>query len=201
MKYGIIVAANEMGLIGVPRQSDNPGQSEGVLPWHLPADLKRFKAVTDGHIVIMGRKTHESIVPALKNRFQIVITGNEDLLSREPTDELVYVDSYYAAKTTAYERYYNHIFGVKDKNNGGRMYPDHIWVIGGSSIYHDALYDSETNLVLLTRIQDNHGEVEDGTYFPIDVLDYNTEWRMKRSAQFVNHQTLKGQFEVWERVQ
>ncbi len=38
---------------------------DGELPWHLPADLKRFKKLTLGHVVIMGRKTHESIVERL----------------------------------------------------------------------------------------------------------------------------------------
>ena len=50
----------------------------GTLPWHLPEDLKRFKALTTGHPVIMGRKTHESILQSLgrplPNRRSIVIT-------------------------------------------------------------------------------------------------------------------------------
>lgn len=46
------------------------------LPWHLPADLKRFKALTEGHTVIMGRKTQQSIGQPLPNRENIVITRN-----------------------------------------------------------------------------------------------------------------------------
>lgn len=46
------------------------------LPWHLPADLKRFKAVTLGHPVIMGRKTHESIGKPLPGRANIVVSRN-----------------------------------------------------------------------------------------------------------------------------
>jgi len=51
----LVVAADEAGGIG----------KEGGLPWHLPADLRFFKRVTQGHPVVMGRKTHESIGRAL----------------------------------------------------------------------------------------------------------------------------------------
>ncbi len=46
----------------------------GRLPWHLPEDLKRFKALTLGHAVLMGRKTHESIGRPLPGRRNIVVT-------------------------------------------------------------------------------------------------------------------------------
>jgi dihydrofolate reductase len=46
----------------------------GTLPWHVPEDLKRFKALTMGHAIIMGRKTHESIGRPLPGRRNIVIT-------------------------------------------------------------------------------------------------------------------------------
>ena len=45
-----------------------------TLPWHLPEDLVRFKQITSGHAVIMGRKTHESIGRPLPNRRNIVLT-------------------------------------------------------------------------------------------------------------------------------
>lgn len=47
---------------------------KGALPWHVPEDLKRFKALTTGHAIIMGRKTHESIGRALPNRRNVVIS-------------------------------------------------------------------------------------------------------------------------------
>ncbi|WP_133366412.1 dihydrofolate reductase [Qipengyuania sediminis] len=47
---------------------------EGALPWHLPADLKRFKALTMGHAMIMGRKTFESFPAPLPGRRHIVLT-------------------------------------------------------------------------------------------------------------------------------
>ncbi|MFM9972013.1 MAG: dihydrofolate reductase [Burkholderiales bacterium] len=53
---------------------------QGNMPWHLPEDLKRFKTLTTGHTVIMGRKTYESIIRALgkplPNRRSIVVSRN-----------------------------------------------------------------------------------------------------------------------------
>jgi dihydrofolate reductase len=51
---------------------------DGRLPWRLPADLKRFKALTLGHTLVMGRKTHESIGRPLPGRKTIVVTHRQD---------------------------------------------------------------------------------------------------------------------------
>ena len=51
---------------------------DNQLIWHLPADPKRFKKVTSGHHVIMGRKTYESLGKPLPNRTNIVISRNKD---------------------------------------------------------------------------------------------------------------------------
>jgi dihydrofolate reductase len=64
MMISLICAASQNGVIGVANQ----------LPWHLPADLKRFKALTMGHPILMGRKTFESIGRPLAGRTNIVIT-------------------------------------------------------------------------------------------------------------------------------
>jgi len=48
----------------------------GKLPWHLPADLQRFKSLTMGHHIIMGRKTWESIGRLLPGRTSVVVTRN-----------------------------------------------------------------------------------------------------------------------------
>lgn len=63
-KGSIIVAASENNVIG----------KNNTLPWRLPADLKRFKQLTSGHAVIMGRKTFESIGKPLPNRKNIIVT-------------------------------------------------------------------------------------------------------------------------------
>jgi dihydrofolate reductase len=60
-----ILAISDDGIIGL----------DGKLPWHLSADLRRFKQLTTNHAVIMGRKTFESIGRALPNRTNIVVSG------------------------------------------------------------------------------------------------------------------------------
>ncbi len=51
---------------------------DGQLPWHLPADLKRFKALTMGRAMVMGRKTFESFPAPLPGRRHIVLTRDRD---------------------------------------------------------------------------------------------------------------------------
>jgi dihydrofolate reductase len=65
----IIVAADEGGAIGLG----------GQMPWHLPADLRYFKATTLGHPVLMGRKTYASIGRPLPGRRNLVVSRQADL--------------------------------------------------------------------------------------------------------------------------
>jgi len=51
-----------------------------TLPWHLPADLKHFRAITMGKPIIMGRKTYDSIGRPLPGRLNVVLTGNQELM-------------------------------------------------------------------------------------------------------------------------
>ncbi len=68
MNVTCVVAMSENHVIG----------RDGGLPWRLPDDLKRFKALTTGHTVIMGRKTFESIGRPLPDRTNVVLTRNPD---------------------------------------------------------------------------------------------------------------------------
>jgi dihydrofolate reductase len=68
MIVSLIVAMDEAGGIGY----------EGQLPWRLPDDLKRFKELTMGHYLIMGRKTFDSIGRPLPGRKIIILTGKKD---------------------------------------------------------------------------------------------------------------------------
>jgi len=65
----IIVAMAKNRTIGI----------NNTLPWHLPADLKRFKELTMGHHMIMGRKTFESIGRPLPGRITVVVSRNQEL--------------------------------------------------------------------------------------------------------------------------
>lgn len=64
----MIVAVSKNGVIGINNQ----------LPWHLPEDLKHFKALTMGHHIIMGRNTFESLGRLLPGRISVVVTRNPD---------------------------------------------------------------------------------------------------------------------------
>jgi dihydrofolate reductase len=64
----LVVARAQNGVIG----------RNGTLPWHLPADLKRFKALTMGSAMVMGRKTFESLPGLLPGRRHIVVTRNRN---------------------------------------------------------------------------------------------------------------------------
>jgi dihydrofolate reductase len=66
MFISLIAALSDNRVIGKNNQ----------LPWHLPADLKHFKAITTGKVIIMGRKTFESLGKPLPNRTNVVISRN-----------------------------------------------------------------------------------------------------------------------------
>jgi dihydrofolate reductase len=63
----LIVATAKNRVIGV----------NNTLPWHLPEDLKRFRALTTGHHIIMGRKTYDSLGRLLPGRTTVIVTRNQ----------------------------------------------------------------------------------------------------------------------------
>ncbi len=64
----LIVAVAHNNVIGI----------NNTLPWHLPEDLKHFRALTTGHHIIMGRKTYESLGRLLPGRTTVIVTRNKD---------------------------------------------------------------------------------------------------------------------------
>lgn len=107
----LVVARARNGVIG----------RGGALPWHLPADLRRFKAMTVGKPVIMGRKTFDSIGKPLPGRHNIVLT-------RDP--------GWQAAGVTVAA---NLAEAVAAAGLDPRARADAIMVIGGAQIYAEAL--------------------------------------------------------------
>jgi dihydrofolate reductase len=119
MKLAIIVAVAENGVIG--RGND--------LPWHLSADLKRFKRLTMGHHLLLGRKTFESIGRPLPGRKMVVISrGRPDLPAG-----VTLADSLHQAIEIA-------------ESNGEKE----AFVAGGAEIYKLAL--PQADRVYLTRV-------------------------------------------------
>lgn len=70
MKISLILAVAENGVIG----------KNGKTPWHITSDLKHFKKITEGHHVLMGRKTYESIGRPLPKRTNLVLTRDPNFL-------------------------------------------------------------------------------------------------------------------------
>lgn len=150
----IVVAAALNNVIG----------RNGDMPWHLSSDLKRFKRLTMGCPVIMGRKTFESIGKPLPGRLNIVVTRDFDWES----DGALRVSSLEAAIDLASA----HIEAAeRDSIDKGEEPPElHICVIGGGEIYAQALGRADT--VHLTRVL---AEVEGDTLFPKLSPD---EWKL-----------------------
>lgn len=128
MRISLIVAMSENGVIG--RGND--------LPWHLPADLRRFRRLTMGHHIIMGRKTYESIGRPLPGREMIVISRQPHYSAPGAT-----VVSNVAAALAA---------AAAD---------DEAFIIGGAAIYRQAI--PRVKRIYLTQI---HASVEGDTQFP-----------------------------------
>lgn len=124
----LIAAVSDNGVIGV----------DNKLPWYIPDDLKRFKKLTSGNVVIMGRKTYESIGKPLPNRINIVVSRNKDLV----IPNCLVVDS----MTKAIRK------GGTDKD---------IFIIGGGEIYNSGLIHAKR--IYLTKI---HQEIDGDTKFP-----------------------------------
>lgn len=108
MLLSAIVAMNAERAIG----------QNGAIPWHLPVDLKYFKATTTGHCVLMGRKTWESLGRPLPNRTNIVVTRQTGLSLPSCT----VVNSLSAAISVARE-----------------LGETEAFVIGGGELYREAL--------------------------------------------------------------
>ena len=131
----------------------------GDLPWHIPEDFKFFKEKTKGHILIMGRKTFESLPGSkpLPNRYHIVITRSYD----------------YAAEGA-------HIVSSIDdaiKFAGERVgdYPEEIFIIGGGEIYRQTVNLVDT--IYLTRI---NKDFEGDTVYPLVPEDFKLVEESKR---------------------
>ena len=108
---------------------------DGGLPWHIPADLKHFKALTTGKPMIMGRKTFESFPAPLPNRRHIVLTRDSDW-SADGAERAMSVPEALAAA-------------------GG----EETAIIGGSDVF--VLFEPQAERIELTQI---HAEYEGDTF-------------------------------------
>lgn len=128
---------------------------DNKLPWHIPEDLKFFKKMTQGKIMIMGRKTFESLPGHLPNRHHIVITRSHFVADETDVD---FVSSIDEALELAREM-------TKDEPEA------EVFIAGGGEIYRQTL--SKTDRLYLTVIhQDFAG---DATYPEFSEQDFKLE--------------------------
>ncbi len=140
VKLVLIAAIGQNGVIGV----------EGGLPWRLSSDLKRFKQVTMGKPIIMGRKTYESIGKPLPGRLNIVVTRNPDF-DAEGVEVVSDIEDGIAV-------------GMEHAENNDA---DEICVIGGGEIYAKTI-DSADRLYITHVLVSPEGD----TNFPEIAEDY-----------------------------
>lgn len=146
MKLSLIAALAANNVIGRNNQ----------VPWRLPTDLRRFKALTMGHHLIMGRKTFDSVGRPLPGRVNVVITRREEWSAAGVT----VVHSLEQALRVAAEAGDAEAF-----------------IAGGAEIYELAIHRADR--MYLTRV---HAEVEGDTFFP--EFDDVSEWRLVDAEHF-----------------
>lgn len=137
-KVTLIAAIDENSVLG----------KDNRLIWHLPEDLKRFKRLTTGHAVIMGRKTFESLPKALPNRHNIVVTRNQD---------------YFKEGITVCHSLATALESAKDD--------DQPFIIGGGQIYEQAI--ELADVIEVTKI---HAHFDGDVFFPeIDLKKWSVK--------------------------
>jgi dihydrofolate reductase len=127
VRISLIVAAADGDVIG----------RDGELPWRLPADLRRFRELTTGHVVVAGRRTHESIMDRLGGPLpgRITVVVSRTILAG--SGPVFYQPSVAAALSVA---------RAIEEFAGG----DEVFVIGGAEVYGASL--SEVDRIELTRV-------------------------------------------------
>ena len=158
----IIVAKAQNNIIG----------KDNKLLWHISEDLKRFKDITTGHTIIMGRKTFESLGRVLPNRKHIVFTQNPDFKVNDENVKIVH-------SMLEIQEYIEN----KEEN----------FVIGGAMIYN--LLMPYVNKMYITEI---HKDFEGDTVFPKINLDI---WKevSREKGEDIEQNDLEYDFVVYER--
>ena len=159
----LVVAVSENNAIGKNNQ----------LLWHLPNDLKFFKNTTWGGVVIMGRKTFESVNKSLPGRTNIVITKQ----THWSAENVIVANSVSDAIQKARDLNFKEIF-----------------IIGGGEIYKESMHLA--NRIYLTKV---HTSIEGDTFFP----ELETEkWNLLSNKDFKSDEkhAFDYSFQFWERV-
>lgn len=145
MSLSIVIASSVNGCIG----------KDNILPWRLPKDLKRFKEITTAKnsVIIMGRKTYESIGRPLPSRLNIVLTSDKNY---NPHESILVFDSL--------EKSLEHIKEIE--NSSKEEHPT--FIIGGSGLFKESIDKGLVDIIYHTLVDAN----VDGDTF-ITIPDWN----------------------------
>ena len=139
--------------------SNNVIGKENSLPWNIPEDLKRFKQMTSGHTILMGRKTFDSIGRPLPNRQNIVMTRDKNF----EQEGIKVINDFDEALEL-----------IKESN-------EDVFVIGGSKIYE--LFEPVANSLAITRILK---DFEGDAFFPD--INWNL-WQIEKEEKFFDEKS------------
>ena len=149
---GILVAVSPEGIIG----------KNNTIPWHYSADLKRFKRLTTGKTIIMGRKTWESLpVKPLPNRTNLVLSKSTKI------------------KSITYNSYDKCMYYL-EKNKINKVF-----IIGGRSIYSRFFNDAQ--YLHITNIHLNNKDINE--YFPISIDNIENHFIKKKVLELSKEAT------------
>lgn len=154
----IIVAVAQNNVIG----------GDNRLLWHVSNDLKRFKEITSGHTMIMGRKTFESLPGVLPNRRHIIITRDKNYTVDNPNVEVIH--------------------SIEEIINRYENTPEEAFIIGGGEIYKQLIHNVDK--IYLTKILKDY---EGDTKFPTINYDH---WNISFESEIFTdpNNTLRYQF-------
>jgi len=177
MSIKIIAAVGDNGLLGLSK--------DGVhsLPWHIPEDMKHFAHSTHGSPIIMGRTTWESLpegVRPLPGRANIVLSRDQNYELPEKVSGFVDL-----GEATRFAE------GIA---NGDK----HVWIIGGASIYKEALNFADE--IVLTRVAEESLPQLDPDATRIDFPEFENLFELVKSSEYLPSE--KGpayRFETWKR--
>ncbi|MDD4326951.1 MAG: dihydrofolate reductase [Eubacteriales bacterium] len=159
MNVSMIVAMSENRVIG----------SNNAMPWYLPEDLKKFRELTTGHAILMGRKTFESLPKVLPGREHYVVTGNSDY--KETNERASGSEHVFTAPDPVAA-----LDLIADRITTSGDIPDEVFVIGGGELFEQLLPYTERVYVTLIR-----KEMSGDTFFPELSLE---DWVQTSSEEF-----------------
>lgn len=146
---------NQLSIIVAVANNNVIGQNN-TLPWHLPEDLKRFKSLTMGHHIIMGRKTYESLGRLLPGRTTVIVTRNQQY----KVEGAIVVHSLDAAVSAC---------------NGD----DEVFLIGGAELFEIGF--AQANKLYVTEI---HADFNGDAFLPtFDLASWSETSREQHKAE------------------